>query len=74
MLNKIFEFPKENFETHARKFMVGRLLQAGWHSTADTKYQGIQKAMAYATILRSEFSKKLDENEKPVPRIIQTSL
>lgn len=70
MLNKIFEFPKENFETHARKFMTGRLLQAGWHSTADTKYQGIQKAMAYATILRKEFSKKLDENEKPVPRII----
>ncbi len=70
MLNKLFAYPGEGLGIHGAKFLIGRLLQAGWHSTADTKYQGIQKAITYAPIVRQEFSKMIVKNRKIYPTIL----
>ncbi|MCD4670000.1 MAG: AAA family ATPase [Actinomycetia bacterium] len=69
LLNKLFEYSQEGITTNAEKFLTGRLLQAGWHSTSDTMYLGIQKAITYAPIIQEDFSKILDKNEKPIPKI-----
>lgn len=70
LLNKLFEYPDEDLGTYAGKLLIGRLLQAGWHSTTNTKYQGIQNAITYAYVLKAEFSKILDKSENPIPKIL----
>jgi hypothetical protein len=69
LLIKLFEFDEENLRTYVDKFLIGKLLQAGWHSTADTLYEGIQKAIIYAPVIREESAKILKKNEKTFPKI-----
>lgn len=69
LLNKLFDYPEEDNITHAEKLLTGRLLQAGWHSTADTRYQGIQKAINYAPIVKDDFSKLLEKSNVNFPKI-----
>lgn len=70
LLNKIFEYPKEDLTTYAEKFLTGRLLQAGWHSTADAMFHGLQGAISYSPIIKEKFSKMIEKSEKPVPKIL----
>lgn len=69
LLNKLFEFAEGDPKTFIDKFLTGRLLQAGWHSTSDTLYQGIQKAITYAPIIRKETENILEKSEKTIPKI-----
>ena len=71
ILDKIFRTEKKDLITYINKFIVGKLLQAGWDSSTDIKYHGIEKAIAYAPIIRDELLKTIGKSKGiiPIPRI-----
>lgn len=69
ILEKIFAFKKESLTGHVDKLLVGRLLQAGWHSPAKTKYSGIKKAVEFTTVLKEELLKTADKAKSSIPKI-----
>jgi hypothetical protein len=54
-LDKIFKYKGDDINCLINKFMVGRLLQAGWFSTKEIQEFGINKAIAYEKEIREFF-------------------
>jgi len=52
------------------KFGVGRLLQAAWHSKADVKREGLDRASRYAVPVRKDFMDWASKSKKPIPPIV----
>src|SRR2546426_6200834 len=50
--------------------MVGRLLQAGWHSPTETKAKGIELAVAYVTEVRERFLESLKSARVEVSKLV----
>lgn len=76
LLEKIlsFSFLKDNKErkengdkiiVYLSKILIGRLLQAGWHSTVALKKKGIEGASSYFLKARNLISKMLSNNNLP---------
>ena len=53
---------KDDVDYHVRRFMIGRLLQAGWLSPSDTKVRGIEVGVASAPKLFEMISKEIDSD------------
>ncbi|MFA5032298.1 MAG: hypothetical protein WC614_04685 [bacterium] len=71
ILDKIFNFEKgkENIFSYTHKFLVGRLIQAGWNSSVKTRYYGLEKAIAYAPEIRGRFLDIVKKGKIKIPRI-----
>jgi len=69
IIEKIFAVQKEDLFTYVGKFLAGRLLQAGWNSPTKTKYNGMEKSVTFAPIIREKFLKVVDKGEVKIPGI-----
>ncbi len=58
---------KDNADYHLRRFMIGRLIQAGWLSTSDIKLRGIHLGISSAPKVFGMISSELDND---APRVI----
>ncbi len=74
MLSKVFEFQKEGIIADIDKFLSGRLLQAAWHAPTKTKYEGIEKAINFAPMVKEDFLELVDKSSVPIPRIFSDVL
>ena len=63
LLNQIFAVQDGDPETITQKFMVGRLLQAGWYSPTKTKLEGIRNAVDEAPQLTNGLREFLADNQ-----------
>lgn len=69
IIEKIFAVEKEDLFTYVSKFLVGKLLQAGWNSPTKTKYNGIEKAITFAPVIREKFLKITEKSKVEMPKI-----
>ena len=69
LLEKIFEFEKEDLYSYIAKFLAGRLLQAGWNSPSKTKYSGIESAVSSAPKLREKTLNIIEKAKVKIPKI-----
>ncbi len=69
MLKKILTFEKEDLSICVDKFLIGRLLQAAWHSPSKTKLFGVKKAIAFAPAIRTKFLKITESSKITIPKI-----
>lgn len=70
LLEQIFNFNKEkSLSTISLKYLVGRLLQAGWNTPTSIKKMGIEKAIAYNDEIKNRLLSAI-EKDKDIPRII----
>lgn len=69
IIEKIFAFDGKELAIIVNKFLIGRLLQAGWNSTADIKYFGIEKAVMYGPLIRDKLLKIAEKSKTKIPRI-----
>lgn len=61
ILEAILQFKGKNLSTLVDKFLVGKLLQAGWHSKTKVKLRGIEESIKLATKVREEISNIFDK-------------
>lgn len=54
---------------HLRKFMLGRLLQAGWHTPVPLRIEGMKGALSYVGAVRSDVRTIAEGLHGPVPEI-----
>lgn len=69
MLDSILNYDKSDLHINIDKFMVGRLLQAGWHSPTKTKYNGIKKAFGLVGSIRNGFINLTEKHRTTIPKI-----
>ncbi len=69
MVEGIANYSDNEFEIHILKFLIGRLLQAGWNSTAAIKIQGISSAMESYDPIRDYVDTIIKPNKERIPTI-----
>lgn len=69
-LEAIFSVEDKSGLVLVSKFTVGRLLQAAWHSKADTRRDGLARATQYAVPVRADFMEFASKSRKPIPPIV----
>ena len=71
LLTKISEGQAEGdaIESDMMKFMIGRLLQAGWHSTSQVKRDGIKLGVTHGEAVFNQFRRSRDADPKQIPSI-----
>lgn len=69
ILRRIFESEKCDFVACVDKFMVGRLLQAGWHSVRAVRLEGIKNGMHFAPVIKNKFLSLSEKAGRKIPRI-----
>ena len=69
IIDKLFAVEKEELFTYIDKFLIGRLLQAGWNSPTKTKDYGIEKAVTFAPVIKEKFLKVIGKSKGKIPRI-----
>lgn len=70
LLNSILKYDRNSLWVNLQKIMVGRLLQAGWHSTAKIKYNGISTALSFVPALREQLYRIAERGKWPEPKIM----
>lgn len=70
LLKRILDFEGEALTDNISKYMIGRLLQAGWHSSSATKYYGLSKALRLAPTIRNEFLELTNDSRDKAPGIL----
>jgi len=70
ILEKIFAYGEDNLVICMGKLLAGKLLQAAWHSTQETKLFGIEGAVKYAPLARKKFLDLAERTEANIPEII----
>jgi len=66
MIDKFFDFPKDDIAGRFTKLGVGRLLQAGWHSKAVTKKRCLTTGLSFLPKLREDLKEvKSPDGVKP---------
>ena len=74
-LNEAALLEKDDVDYHLRKFMIGRLLQAGWLSRSDTKVKGIELGVASAAKLFEMISKEGNsDTPQAMPYLVMAGL
>jgi hypothetical protein len=61
ILEAILHFKERDLSSLIDKFLVGKLLQAGWHSKAAIKYIGIEESIKFAPKIREEILKVISK-------------
>ena len=64
ILEAILQFEGKDLSSLIDKFLVGKLLQAGWHSKTKIKLKGIEESIKFATKIREKISKVI--NKEPL--------
>lgn len=70
LLNAILDFPTDDGGLLTDKYMIGKLLQAGWHSQAAIKKSGIERGLAFAPIVREKMLEAAGKSDVPFPKFI----
>jgi len=70
LLEKILTFESETLSSYVDKFLCGKLLQAGWHSTTDLKSFGIEQASTFAPIIRDKFLNFIEKTERKGQKLL----
>ena len=70
LLNSILNYDDNSLWVNLQKMMAGRLLQAGWHSTAKIKYNGISSALNFVPPLRKQLYRIAEKGKWPEPKIM----
>lgn len=70
LLNSILNYDHDSLWVDLQKVMAGRLLQAGWHSTAKIKYNGISAALSFVPVLREKLYRIAERGKWPEPKIM----
>jgi hypothetical protein len=70
LLGSILDYDRDSLWVNLQKIMVGRLLQAGWHSTTKVKYNGIEKALSFVPAAREKLYRIAQKGKWPEPRIM----
>lgn len=69
IIEKILAFEGKELFIQIEKFLIGKLLQAGWNSLSKTKYNGIERAITYGPLIRDKFLKLVEKTRPKIPRI-----
>lgn len=71
LIKKILAYRSNNadLKTSLNKFLIGRLLQAGWYSPTKTKVEGIQRAFELVPELRQQILTFTEEHKWQFPKI-----
>ena len=64
ILEAILEYKEKNLSSLIDKFLIGRLLQAGWNSKTKIKYRGVQESIKLAPKIRKDIVKVI--NKEPL--------
>ncbi|MHA1232545.1 MAG: NACHT domain-containing protein [Candidatus Helarchaeota archaeon] len=70
ILDEIFSTKEDEFFVYINKFLVGKLLQAGWHSTSKTKQNGMIRALEQFPYIKKKFLEITKVDKAKVPQII----
>jgi len=60
-LEAILKFKENNLSSLIDKFLIGRLLQAGWNSETRIKYRGVQESIKLVPKIREEIEKVINK-------------
>ena len=66
----VMERPSNGIDDNILKFMVGRLLQAGWHSTTDIKKYGISKGLSLGKLVLEDLEVLRAEGNNRIQSIV----
>ena len=64
LLEAIMDYPGEDMGTKIGKYLVGRLLQAGWLTPIELKYAGLKSALKLLVPIRDKLAKSFEEQKK----------
>ena len=70
LITDIMERPSNGIDDDLMKFMVGRLLQAGWHSTTDIKRDGIVRGISVGKLILEDLDELQAQGDNHIPPII----
>jgi hypothetical protein len=70
LLGGILDYDRDTLWVNLQKMMAGRLLQAGWHSTAKIKYNGIERALSFVPAAREKLYRIAQKGKWPEPKIM----
>lgn len=70
LMGAILDYATEDGGDLTAKYVIGKLLQAGWHSEAATKRSGIEKGLSYAPIVRAKMIEAAISADPNFPRFI----
>lgn len=69
ILDRIMNYEGEDFGTRISKYVIGRLLQAGWLSPMEMKYTGIKSGLTHLLPIREKLAESFSQT-KPSPGLI----
>lgn len=69
ILDKIMNYKGEDFSTRISKYVIGRLLQAGWLTPIEIKYFGIKSALSHLMPIRDKLAESFSKT-RPSPGLI----
>lgn len=70
LLDKIFQHSPETPLRSFAKLLVGRMVQAGWHSKKDVRYSGLKQAIGYASTFRKSMIDEAKKDGINMPEIL----
>jgi len=70
LLKKILTYEKTDLFAIAQKFLVPKLLQAGWHSKNNVKKYGLNNSLDFARDIRLDLLEHTKNSKKHFPKII----
>ena len=70
LVSKITGADASKPEFNFMNFMIGRLLQAGWHSTTEVKQEGIKKGIASGEAVLEELRTMRAQNPMRIPELV----
>jgi len=69
MVARLFSSEKEGLKGDIDHFLVGRLLQAGWHSLSDTKKVALKQALGFGPLIKDRLIDAAKKQHVEFPRI-----
>lgn len=71
LLNKVFEFEErgDNIRVNVAKMLVGKILQAAWHSEKEVKVYGIEQSLELREKVRDQAREFMEKRHGRVPAI-----
>lgn len=70
LLEGIYSYKDEALMADLYKLLVGRLLQAGWHSPVSQHIYGIEQAIKYAPRVHKRFQEIITSSDSNIPNIL----
>ncbi|TGM41707.1 AAA family ATPase [Leptospira biflexa] len=74
LLNKILNKEGEELENYISKMELGKLLQAGWHSSSKIKKYGIENSILFASKIRGILTQFAIEKKLPYPKFFADTI